>query len=1335
MKRFETHTHTHYSNIRLLDSINRPEKLIKYAQEIGLAGIALTDHECLSSSIEVNMLAKKLREADPAFKVAIGNEIYLTEDREPGQKYFHFILIAKDAIGHRQLRELSSIAWMNSYTDRGLERVPTLKKDLYDKVKKNPGHLIATTACIGGELGHSIIEMEDARKINCPLYADQYKQKIVDFVLWCKDLFGDDFYFEVAPAASKDQIIVNKKIAELSQVFGVKMVIGSDAHYLKKEDRFVHEAYLNSKGGERETAQFYEYAYLQNEDEIIKNLTPSIVDLYEQMCNNSMEIWNKIEWYDLTHPQVIPQVDVKDYPKPISKQGDYFENNYPILSSMFISNDKYERYWVNECINKLAEKGLEDKVYFERLEEEADIKRTIGKKLGTNMFAYPITLQHYINMFWECGSTVGAGRGSSCSGLNHYLLGVTQLDPIKWNFPFWRYLNKERVELGDIDLDLCPSKRPMIIQKIKEERGQNFKADIDDLSRKNLGCTLIATFGTETTKSTILTACRGYRSEDYPNGIDNDIAAYMSSLVPQERGFLWSLSEVVYGDVEKDRKPVQYFINEVNEYPGLLDIMLGIEGLISRRGSHASGVIMFDEDPYEFGCFMRTPSGDVITQYDLHMAEAAGMTKYDFLLTEVQDKIAQCIKFLQEDGKVEKDLSLKEVYDKYFHPDVLDIEDKQVWKNIKEGNILNIFQFDSDIGGQAAKKIAPSSMVELSDANGLMRLMTAEKGEETPMDKYIRFKNNIKLWYDEMKEAHLTKAEMEYLEPYFKSSYGVPPSQEQLMMMLMDENICNFTLAEANAARKIVGKKQMSKIPELKEKILKQASSAMLGQYIWKCGVGPQMGYSFSVIHATAYSFIGYQTAYMATKWSPIYWDTACLVVNSGSLEEDNEEIVSIYEKEDNEDYSYEDLPNRSGKKKVKTTDYAKLAKAVSEIRSKGIEVSLVDINTSDYSFEPDEKNNRILYGLKALSNINAEIIDKIKANRPYKGVKDFMSRVPIKKLAMISLIKAGAFDNIDEDFKTRQEVMCYYLMQNADLKKRITLQNFNGLIQSDADEFGRPLFNLIPQDLIMEIRIFNFNKYLKSKKFILDDSCVNFINNFLQEEDLAISSSNSSLVLDNKSWDKVYQKYMDNVRVWIKANHDDILKRYNLFLFKEVWNKYAKGNLSKWEMDSLCFYYHEHELAKVDVNKYGIVDFNEQPTQPQVDYYFKRNGHEIPIFKLNKIIGTVIGKNDSRHSISLLTTSGVVSVKFTGDYYSMFKKQISQVNPDGTKKVIEKSWFTRGVMLMIQGYRIDDQWRAKNYKSSGTHQLYKIVDVIDGDIVLQHERQTGNTEEEDYDE
>lgn len=253
-----------------------------------------------------------------------------------------------------------------------------------------------------------------------------------------------------------------------------------------------------------------------------------------------------------------------------------------------------------------------------------------------------------------------------------------------------------------------------------------------------------------------------------------------------------------------------------------------------------------------------------------------------------------------------------------------------MWDALANGDVLGCFQFDSSVGAQAAKKIKPQNPHEMADANGLMRLMTSEKGAETPMEKYVRFKNNISLWYQEMDREGLTKEEQRILEPHFLRSYGVPPSQEQMMTMLQDENICGFTLEEANAARKIVGKKQMNKIPELKEKVLNSAKSPALGHYVWTYGIGPQMGYSFSIIHALAYSFVGMQTLYLATHFNPVYWNTAYLIVNSGAIDEEEGE----------------------------QSDYTKIAKAIGEIRNAGIKVSLVDINNSDFGFKPDVKNN-----------------------------------------------------------------------------------------------------------------------------------------------------------------------------------------------------------------------------------------------------------------------------------------------------------------------------------------------------------------------------------------
>ena len=446
MTYFSIHSHTEFSNLRLLDAINKPEKLIDKAIEMGLSGIAITDHESLSAHMRVNKYAKKIQETNPDFKIALGNEIYLTDTRESGQKYYHFILIAKDLVGHKALKELSSIAWYNIYTDRGLERVPTLKNELTEIVSKYKGHLIATTACLGGELSTNALELVKTEMANDMINRQIYYDNIVRFMQFCIGLFGDDFYIECAPSSNQEQVMVNKKLIEIARAFKVKMVVGTDAHYYTKEDRWVHKAYLNSKGGEREVDSFYEFARLMEYEEVVELLNICFTNEETQtILNNTLEIQNKIENYSLEKHQSIQEVAVKDYPKSLSHFGvnndlrDDLDTNYPIVKSLLLSDNIQERYWINQCLDALIEKDLfHDERYIARLEEEAATKRIIGEKLHTNMFAYPITLQHYIDLFWECGSTVGAGRGSACAGLNHYLLGITQLDPIEWGLPFWR---------------------------------------------------------------------------------------------------------------------------------------------------------------------------------------------------------------------------------------------------------------------------------------------------------------------------------------------------------------------------------------------------------------------------------------------------------------------------------------------------------------------------------------------------------------------------------------------------------------------------------------------------------------------------------------------------------------------------------------------------------------------------------------------------------------------------------------------------------------------------------------------------------------------------------
>ena len=477
-KYFNCHNHTHYSNIRLLDSIIRPENLIDRAIELGLSGIAITDHECVSSHIKILKYVEKIRENNPDFKVALGNEIYLVDERTPKQKHYHFILIAKDALGHKAIRELSSQAWFYSYKNGRIEWPSTLKSELKQTIEKYKGHVIATSACLGGELSNNVLAYSLAKEINDLNSARVYYDNIINFIEYCLDLFGSDFYIECAPSDEDDQIRVNKMLKNIADNYNIKMVIGTDSHYLRPEDRPVHKAYLTSdiiNDSGREVDAFYKFTYLMSDEEVKTLMLYSFDEEHiNNMLTNSLEIYDKIETYSLFHKQQIPTVEVKNYPKKnfwgINNSYADDMKSYPQLKKMFTSDNIQNRYWINQCWDKLKEQfncetdiDLLDAApdYLEELEEEARVKDIISEKLETNMFQYPNTLQHYINLIWDCGSMVGAGRGSSCAALNHYLMGITQLDPIKWDLPFFRYLNEERVELGSLILILPSCKKRM----------------------------------------------------------------------------------------------------------------------------------------------------------------------------------------------------------------------------------------------------------------------------------------------------------------------------------------------------------------------------------------------------------------------------------------------------------------------------------------------------------------------------------------------------------------------------------------------------------------------------------------------------------------------------------------------------------------------------------------------------------------------------------------------------------------------------------------------------------------------------------------------------------
>lgn len=483
--------------------------------------------------------------------------------------------------------------------------------------------------------------------------------------------------------------------------------------------------------------------------------------------------------------------------------------------------------------------------------------------------------------------------------------------------------------------------------------------------------------------------------------------------------------------------------------------------------------------------------------------------------------------------------------------------------------------------------------------------------------------------------------------------------------------------------------------------------------------------------HTLAYSLVGLQEMNLAYRWPTIFWNCACLITDSGGAEDEEEaEVVDIYESEDFTEFEYEDAEDRKTKKKKRrSNNYDKIATAIGKMRAEGINITPPDINTSQYTFFPDVDNNKILFGLRGLLNVGDDVIAAAIANRPYSSPRDFLNKVKPKKSSMISLIKAGAFDSMMD----RKMCMAWYLWEVCDKKQRLTLQNIPslmkyGLVPNNTDEF------------ILARRVYEFNRYLKAitkadksaykDYYTLDARAIDFMQELGLDE--IIITDNLAWFVRQKDWDKVYQKYMDIFRNWLAKDKEKILKELNTLIFKDEWDKYAKGNLSSWEMEVLCFYHHDHELAHLDQLKYGFVDYFNLPEEPVVERSFFKGGKEIKIFKLSKICGTCIAKDKAKGTVTLLTPTGVVTVKFRKEYFSMFDKQISERGEDGTKHVIEKSWFNRGSMIVVQGIRSGDTFIAKKYASSGGgHQLYKITEVFpNGEIALQTERYQGGYEE-----
>lgn len=1286
------HGHTDASNHNNRDSVIKTEQMIDLALELGHSGVGITDHAVLSNHIKAIKHLKKLKEdinekieKDPFnvlllqrkhqldnFKLGLGCEIYLLNREEVEQlkkdneyiKFYHLVMLPKDFIGYRQLAKISTKGWLNSFYYRSLERTPVYKDDLKEIIGNEKGHLVVTSACLGSEFATYVTGFLTSKNCGLLKQAKIYKEKIIKFLSDMVELFGEDFYIELQPNHGSEQIEYNKFALELAKGFGIKAIIATDAHYHRLNYKNTHTYFLRSQNAERETESFYSSTYMMTVEEIRGYFGYLEETDFEWLISNTIEIGNKIQDIDLYKPTQVPDATIG-----FDEEYDGFFKKIKSLSLNYPYIHKYlnSEHTIDKILLQQIEKGMEklgeeyNKTNLERINRELESMWLVSEGLGERLSSYYVLTKEIVDLIWTV-SLVGVSRGSAGAFYISNLLQITQINPIEYDLPDWRHLDSSKIELADIDIDSESAQRDNILEKIKEKYGED----------KVL---TIATFKTEGTVSALQTICRGM-------GIDINDSKYLSSLVPREGVDAKPIQYCIdnYGSDEKCTK----FINELrkfeNEHEGFIENILRVEGLICGKSSHASGVYIFKEDYTEVNAMMKTPKGLHITQYDMLDSDYQSGLKLDFLTIQALDRIRKCMDLLIKDNHMQWQGNLRATYEKYLHPNVIDMDDPKMFAALKAGKVLDAFQYDSVAGVETIAKIQPNNFQELMDGNALMRLNP--KDVELPIDVYVRHKQDITKWYKHMEDNGLTPKEIETLKSHLQKSYGVAPTQESLMRLAMDKDICGFNLIKANKLRKAVAKAYAKHlVKEVHELMISEASklgnSKKLVEYVWDNHIVPQLKYAFSEPHLAGYTLILMQELNLATKYPDLYWKVACLSVQAGNI---SEEVT-------------------------KGTDYGAIAKAIASME-KGF-VLPPDINRAYMEFMPIAAENKAIYSLNAINGIGEEVAKNIIKNRPYTSFDDFYKRCVETKLVpkskVYNLIKAGSFDCFEKD---RRKVMAYYIMKTTETKDKLTISNLNKVIE----------YSLLPVDMSNLATLFRFRQAVFNKKnlsqllnkstglYLLEEDFQQFFfDNYAADFKQAIDSDlKGNLCLNNKKFDKIYKDIMSPVYDWL--GNPEAVKKFNNYLLNMAWNKNCKGTREKWEMDSICYYTDKHELDLVPLSsKYPIKSFNELSVDPVITGTYQWRGREYTNYALSLIAGTVVDKNKTKSMITIATPSGeVVDIKIDKGKFSYY---------DRTSDVTT-SWLSRGNKLMILGYRNGNVFYPKVYKDSiYPHSMMKIDD------------------------
>ena len=994
------HVHTYYS---ILDGQSPVEKLVDKAVANGMRGMAITDHGNMFGVKELfnycNKINGKLKDqGKEPFKPIFGCEMYVARRtkadhvKEKGDAGgYHLIVLAKNYHGYKNLIKLVSRAWVDGF----YSKPRTDRADL----EKYHEDLIVCSACIAGEVPAKILkgDIPGAREA----------------IEWHKRVFGDDYYLELQRHEVKDpnqranretfplQQRANKEILKLAKEYGIKVVCTNDCHFVDQENAEAHDHLLCLSTG-KELNDPTRMLYSKQEWFKTREEMNEIFADVPEALSNTLEILDKVETYSIDHSPIMPFFPIpaefgteEDTRKRISPEELFREFTTDENGKEIMSHEEAEKkikklggidklYRIKfeaDYLAKLAYDGakrlygepLSDEVH-ERVKFELHIMKTMGFP------GYFLIVQDFINSAQdELGVMVGPGRGSAAGSVVAYCLGITKIDPIKYDLLFERFLNPDRISLPDIDTDFDDDGRGKVLEWVEDKYGHDKVAHI-------------ITYGTMATKNSIKDVAR---VEKLPLDISNRLCKAIPDKLPD--GMKMNLTNAIkcvpeLREAEASANP--QMANTI-KYAKML------EGTVRGTGIHACGTIICrdtisDWVPVSTAEDKSDPGHKLLaTQYDGHVIEETGLIKMDFLGLSTLSIMKETVE------------NIRLTHDGFtLNLDTIPIDDELTYKLYQEGRTIGTFQFESAGMQKYLRELRPTVFEDLIAMNALYR--------PGPMDyipSFIARKNGKEpITYD-----------IPCMEKYLKDTYGITVYQEQVM--LLSRQLADFTRGESDALRKAMGKKKKAIVDAMKPKFIeggkKNGHDPKVLEKIW-CDWEKFASYAFNKSHATCYSWVAYQTAYLKAHYPAEFM---------------------------------------AGNMSRCLNDITKITKLMSECQAMGIPCLGPDVNESEQKFSANKKGE-VRFGLSAIKGMGeaaaTNIIAERHKNGQYKDIFDFVQRVnlsAVNRKAMESLALSGGFDS----FGIRRE---QYFAQNAKGDTFVeTLLRYGQVYQSEQSSMQNSLF------------------------------------------------------------------------------------------------------------------------------------------------------------------------------------------------------------------------------------------------------------------------------------